>query len=80
MIIIAELKELIKDLPNDMPFSILDLSTDDETEMNYSISKEDFEVIDCYEDDDYDNPPTKALFLTFENHLREEIQEYRNQE
>ena len=74
---IKDIKELIQDLPDDMPFSILDLSTDDETEMNYHISKDNFDVMDCYSDEEEEFPTHKALFLCFENNLREEIEEFR---
>lgn len=77
---IKELKELIQCLPDEMTFGLLDLSTDDELEMNYHISKDSFDVIDCYADEEEEFPSRKALFLCFNNNLREELQEFRANE
>ena len=72
---IKELKELIKDLPDDMNFGLIDLTTDDTDDMNYSVSKDDFNVEDCYDNDSdsetYGEIKGKMLFLTFENKLNE---------
>lgn len=72
---IRELKELIKDLPDNMPFGLIDGTTDDTDDMNYSVSKKDFIVEDCYDNDSesetYGEIKGKMLFLYFENKLNE---------
>lgn len=69
---IKKLKEIIKDLPDDMPFILFDISTDDPYEGNYSLGEENFEVIDLSTDiDDVDAPMIQGLALCFENNLNE---------
>lgn len=72
---IKDLKELIKDLPDEMNFGLIDLTTDDTENMNYSISKKDFNIEDCYDNDteseSYGEVKGKILFLVFENKLNE---------
>ncbi len=68
---IKDLKELIKDLPDDMPFNLIDMSTDDFTDGNYAISKDSFMIEDYVLEEGDMEPAGKALFLTFTNHLNE---------
>lgn len=67
---IKELKELIKDLPDDMPFGLLDLSTDDTDLMNYSVYKSSFDTVDWMEQDGVE-PEGKAFVLCFINKMNE---------
>lgn len=68
---IGELREVIKDLPDDMPFALIDLSTDNYTDCNYPLSKASFEIMDYMEEEDGE-PVGKALFIVFENKLNED--------
>jgi hypothetical protein len=68
---IKELKEFIKDLPDDMPVGLLDMSTDDFTDGNYSLSTDNFMIDDYVKEEGDMEPLGKALFITFENHLNE---------
>ena len=59
-----------------MPVGLLDTTTDDTDDMNYSLSDENFQVEDYFsqEDegtDDYGKPRGKMLFINFENKLNE---------
>lgn len=67
---IKELKEIIADLPDDMPVGLWDATTDYDLDMNYSLSKEDFMIEDCV-DLDTEEITGKMLFITFENKLNE---------
>lgn len=67
---IKELKEIIKDLPDEMLFGLLDLTTDDFYECNYPISKNNFEIDDYVKEEESESQG-KMLFLTFENKLNE---------
>lgn len=78
MYTIKDLKKFIEknNLPDDMPVGLVDITTDDTDDMNYSFSDENFQVEDYYsqEDegtDDYGKPRGKMLFITFENKLNE---------
>lgn len=66
---IKELKEFIKDLPDDMPVGLLDLTTDSTDDANYPIYKENLLIEDCYNSDE--ELAGKMLFITFENNLNE---------
>lgn len=73
---IKDLKKIIQDLPDDMPFGLIDSTTDDTDDMNYSLSEENFQVEDCYDPEDegtdnYGVPKGKMLFIFFENKLNE---------
>jgi len=71
---IKDLKEIIKDLPDDMPFILFDISTDDTYKGNYKIDKDNFEVMDLTTDvDDSDAPLVKGLALCFENNMNENL-------
>lgn len=69
---IKDLKEIIKDLPDEMPFVLVDISTDDPYEGNYSIHKDSFEQIELTTDvEDLDAPKVQGLALTFKNNMNE---------
>jgi hypothetical protein len=63
---VKDLKQLINDLPDDMPIVLIDLTTDDFNDCNYPVEKENFEIMDWTEKGE---PKGKALFLVFENKL-----------
>jgi hypothetical protein len=65
---VKDLKQLINDLPDDMPIGLIDLTTDDFNDCNYPVEKENFEIMDWSEEEDGE-PKGKALFLVFENKL-----------
>jgi hypothetical protein len=67
---IKQLKELIKDLPDDMPVGLWDITTDDFTDLNYSLTKESFMVEDYVEEENGDIKG-QMLFICFENKLNE---------
>ena len=69
---VKQLKEFIKDLPDEMPVGIIDLTTDDVDYANYPINEDTLWI------DDYVNMEEsemevkgKMLFFTFENKLNE---------
>lgn len=68
---IKKLREIIKDLPDEMVIGLIDDTTDDTDDMNYGISDEDIYVDDCY-DIDSGEKTGKMLFIHFENKLNEE--------
>jgi hypothetical protein len=73
---IKDLKKIIEELPDDMSVGLIDTTTDDTDDMNYSLSNENFQVDDCYsqEDEGTDNygvPRGKMLFIYFENKFNE---------
>lgn len=73
---IKELKNIIKDLPDDMSVGLIDLTTDNTDDMNYSLKNENFEIDDYYHPDDegtdsYGVSRGKMLFISFENKLNE---------
>lgn len=75
MFTIKDFKNFIEqnNLPDDMPIQLLDVSTDDETEMNYSIAHRDLDVADYYDEPDNHNstPKGKMLYIQFVNKLNE---------
>lgn len=78
MYTIKDLKNLIEknNLPDDMPVGLLDTTTDDTDDMNYSLSDENFQVEDYFSQEDegtdeYGKPRGKMLFINFENKLNE---------
>jgi hypothetical protein len=65
---VAQLKEIIKDLPDETPIGLVDLTTEDIDDSNYGLTPESFSVEDVI------NPATgepmgKALIIFFENRL-----------
>lgn len=75
MFTIKDLKKIIENLPESMPVGLLDTTTDDTDDMNYSLQEENFLVEDYYssaqDDEDYGKPLGKMLFITFENSLND---------
>lgn len=73
---IKKLKEIIKDLPDEMPVILLDETTSDVDYMNYQLADDSFQVDEYYklDSEDHENgiPAGLALFITFENHLNED--------
>lgn len=67
---IKELKEVIKDLPDEMVVGLFDFTTDDFYDCNYSLNKEDFFVEDYVTEED-NEVAGKMLFIGFENKLNE---------
>lgn len=65
---LKDLKEFIKDLPDDMPVGLLDLTTDDFDLMNSKI--EDI-IIEDYVIEEGGETEGKALFICFENKFNE---------
>ncbi|MEM7487260.1 MAG: hypothetical protein AAF348_18785 [Bacteroidota bacterium] len=68
---VKELKKYLEKLDDEMPVGLLDLTTDDETYMNYSLREEDLDVNDYWTDNSYPEPKGKMLFICFENKLNE---------
>lgn len=67
---IKELKEIIQDLPDEMPVGLIDATTDDFYDMNYGLSKEQFNIDDYVSEEDGEIKG-KMLFIYFENKLNE---------
>jgi hypothetical protein len=67
---IKELKEIIQELPDEMPVGLLDYTTDDFYDCNYNLKKEDFFIEDYVFDEDSEILG-KMLFIGFENKLNE---------
>lgn len=67
---IKELKEIIKDLPDDMPVGLIDATTDDFSDMNYPLEKKHF-AIDDYVKEEGGDIEGQMLFIYFENKLNE---------
>lgn len=67
---IKELKEFIKDLPDKMPVGLIDMTTDDFTDMNYPVKEENL-LIEDYVKEEGGDIEGKMLFITFENCLNE---------
>lgn len=57
--------------PGDMRVGLLDLSTDNYTDMNYDLSEDMFCVEDLVEDEDSTEIIGQGLFIVFENKLNE---------
>jgi len=72
---LGEFRKITEDLPDDMPFGLIDATTDDTDNMNYAITPDMVEVGDCYDNDEdsetYGQPKGQMLFITFENQLNE---------
>lgn len=68
---IKELKSIIKDLPDNMPVGLLDMTTDDFHAGNYSLKEEQFMVED-YVLEEGGEVEGKMLFIMFENKLNED--------
>lgn len=78
MYTVKDLKNFLKlnNLPDEMPVGLLDISTDDTDDMNYSLSDNSFEIEDYYSEEDennndYGKPRGKMLFICFKNKLNE---------
>lgn len=70
---VKELKQKLENLPDDMMVGLLDSTTDDRDDMNYSIGHSDVFVEDCFhEDNETGEPDGKMLFILFENKLNED--------
>jgi len=67
---VKELKEFLKDLPDEMPVGLLDMTTDDFTDCNYPVNKDNLIIDDCVKEEGED-VSGKMLFITFENSLNE---------
>ncbi len=71
---IKDLKKIIQDLPDEMPVGLIDSTTDSTEDMNYSLSEEDFQIEDYFDNEDVEYPyesKGKMLFIMFENKLNE---------
>ncbi|MBD8081109.1 hypothetical protein [Chryseobacterium caseinilyticum] len=75
MFTVKDFKEILENLPEDMPVGLIDVTTDDTDDMNYPLGKENFTIEDYFRgdqtDDNYGTPLGKMLFITFENKLNE---------
>ena len=67
---ILELKNIIKDLPDDMPVGLLDETTDGFFDRNYALTDENFQIDECVAEEDGE-VVGKMLFICFENKLNE---------
>lgn len=68
--IILDLKKIIADLPDDMLVGLLDLSTDNFSDCNYSIDESNFDVMDYVEEEDGEIAG-KFLAICFVNKLND---------
>jgi len=68
---IKELKEFIKNLPDEMPVQLLDMTTDDGNESNYGINTEDLIVDDYVKEEGDIKAVGKMLYICFENKINE---------
>lgn len=69
---VKELREKIKNLPDEMMVGLLDTTTDDTFDMNYFISENDVFVDDYWKEDNVSGEPDgRMLFICFENNLNE---------
>jgi hypothetical protein len=66
---LGEFRKLTAHLPDEMPFQLLDISTDDDHSSNYAITEENISVSDYTEDLDEGEVTGKALYICFENIL-----------
>jgi len=55
----------------EMRIGLLDLSTDNQSDMNYNLSEGNFEVLDLVQDEDDIEIIGQGLFICFDNHLNE---------
>lgn len=73
---VGDFKKRLKDLPDDMPVILMDISTDDVESCNYVFRNENVDIDDYYifESEEYDRgePSGKALFLYFDNMLNDD--------
>lgn len=65
---VGELRALIAEFPDEMPFILFDISTG--ADSNYFISPDNFEIMDCITHEEYTHT-VPGLFLTFENRLND---------
>ena len=68
---VKELKDFIKDLPDEMPVGLLDVTTDDFQDTNYFIEKEHLLIEDYVRDEGDMEVGGKMVFILFENKLNE---------
>jgi len=68
---IADLKNIIENLPDDMPVGLWDLSTDSFTDGNYQLAPKDLIIEDYVKNEDDSEIAGQMLFITFENKLNE---------
>lgn len=69
---VKKLKEIMADLPDDMPVQLLDSTTDDDHACNYHIDDEDVFVVEGVKDlDDPESEKLEFLAIQFENKLNE---------
>lgn len=66
---VKEMIALLQKHDPEMRIGLLDLSTDNQTDMNYSLSEESFEVLDLVEEEDSPVIFGQGLFICFENNL-----------
>jgi hypothetical protein len=66
---LGEFRKLTQDLPDDMPFQLLDITTDDDYASNYAIKEENVSVSDYTADLDEGEVAGKAIYICFENKL-----------
>lgn len=78
MYTVKDLKRFLElnNLPDEMPVGLLDISTDDTEDMNYSLTDNSFEIENYYSEEDvqtenYGKPRGKMLFICFKNKLNE---------
>lgn len=64
---IKDLKGFIENLPDDMPVGLLDITTDDDEQINYPLSADNLLIEDCTDNDG--EIAGKMLFICFENKL-----------
>jgi hypothetical protein len=68
MLNIIQLKNFIKDLPDDMPVSLVDLSTDDYDQGNYPLTDQSLSVEDFVTEPDGETKG-KMVVISFDNKL-----------
>lgn len=66
-LIVKELKEIIKDLPDNCPVLLVDLKNDHWIDGNYRLTKESLSYSDI--EDVMEEPAGKGLIMCFDNHF-----------
>ena len=69
---VEEMIAVLSNYDGKMRVGLLDLSTDNHVDMNYSLSEDDFDVLDLVADEDSLEVIGQGLFITFENKLNED--------
>lgn len=67
---VKQLKKYLSNLPEDMNIGLIDSTTDDFHDRNYSIPEDNLIVDECCEDEGSD-PCGTMLFIYFDNKLNE---------